>query len=143
MGMVDISRKETIARSATASGKIFLKKETIEKIKNKEIKKGDPLQIAEIAGINGVKKTPELIAHCHPIPIERIVLDFKIEKDHINAVCTVKANAKTGVEMEALVGVTNALNTIWDVVKYLEKDENGQFPTTKITDIRVLKKTKG
>lgn len=140
--MIDITEKKIVKREAKASGKIFLKKETIEKIRNKEIRKGDALETAKIAGINAVKQTQLLIPHCHQIPINFIDFEFKINEDDIETICTVKTQAKTGVEMESLLGVSIALNTIFDMVKYLEKDENGQYPTTKISDIKVLKKVK-
>jgi cyclic pyranopterin monophosphate synthase len=142
MAMIDISEKLVIERIATASGKIYLKKETLAAIRNKDIKKGDSLLIAEVAAILAVKKTPDLIPHCHNIPIEKVEISFEQNKDHVLARCTVKASAKTGVEMEAIVGVTIALNTLWDMVKYLEKDENGQYKSTRITDIIVEKKIK-
>lgn len=140
--MIDITKKSVVKRKATASGKIFLKKETIKKIKNKEIKKGDVLVTARIAGINAVKQTQILIPHCHQILIDFIDFEFKFNEDFIEVFCSVKTEAKTGLEMEAIVGVSIALNTIWDMVKYLEKDEDGQYPDTKITDIKVLKKQK-
>lgn len=140
--MIDITEKDIVKREAKASGKIFLKKETIEQIKNKEIKKGDVFETAKIAGINAVKQTQLLIPHCHQIPINFIDFEFKAGKDFIESVCHVKTEAKTGLEMEAIVGVSIALNTIWDMVKYLEKDENGQYPNTKITDVKVLEKIK-
>jgi len=140
--MIDISEKKIVKREATASGKIFLKQDTIDKIKNKQIKKGDALETAKIAGINGVKQTQILITHCHQIPIDFINFEFKVNQDHIETICTAKTQAKTGLEMEAIVGVSIALNTIWDMVKYLEKDEDGQYPTTKITDIKILRKIK-
>ncbi len=140
--MIDISGKKVVKREAKAYGKIFLKKGTIEKIKKQETKKGDVFETAKLAGINAVKQTQILIPHCHQIPINFINFEFKINEYSIEAFCTVKAQAKTGVEMESLVGVSIALNTIWDMVKYLEKDENGQYPSTKITDIKVLKKIK-
>ncbi|MFW9929660.1 MAG: cyclic pyranopterin monophosphate synthase MoaC, partial [Candidatus Thorarchaeota archaeon] len=123
--MIDISEKETILRIATASGKIKLKKKTIEKIKNKEIKKGDVLSVAKITAISAVKKVPELIPFCHPISITNVNLDFKIEVENIKVICKVKSFAKTGVEMEALTGVSIALLNIWDIVKMYEKDDKG------------------
>jgi len=141
--MIDISGKDVVPRSATATGKIILKKETIQAIKNGEIKKGDPLTVAEIAAIQAVKKTPDLIPLCHPIPISSVDTSFRIHEKHIEVTCTVTAHYKTGVEMEALTGVSAALLNILDLVKYLEKDQNGQYPTAKITDIRVLEKRKG
>ncbi|MHA2231613.1 MAG: cyclic pyranopterin monophosphate synthase MoaC [Candidatus Hodarchaeales archaeon] len=143
MSMIDISAKASVHRKAVASGKIFLKPETLEKIHGGKIKKGDPLAVGQIAAILAVKQTPFLIPFCHPIQITSVDVQFTIEKDHIEATCTVQAVEKTGVEMEALVGVTNALNTIWDMVKYIEKDAQGQYPSTRISEVGVLSKIKG
>jgi cyclic pyranopterin phosphate synthase len=141
--MIDISQKETILRIATASGRIILKESTIEKIKEKRIEKGDVEEIAKITAINAVKKVPELIPMCHPIPITKISIEFEFENSNsIKVICTVKSLAKTGVEMEALTGVNVALLNIWDLVKMYEKDEKGQYPDTKINDINVLEKIK-
>lgn len=142
MGMVDISEKNRVSRLALAKGEIELSKESIEAIKEKEVKKGDVFQVAEISAIQAVKKTPESLPHCHPIPIEGIEVDFDIEGNEVKVECEVKAVYKTGVEMEALSGVNSALLTIWDMVKYLEKDEEGQYPDTNIGSVKVLKKEK-
>jgi len=141
--MIDITEKDIIERKATASGKIFLKEETIERIKNKNVKKGDVETIARIAGINAVKKVPDLIPLCHPIPITDSSIEFKYENDNaIKVICTVKSIGKTGVEMEALTGVNVALLNIWDVVKMYEKDREGQYPSTRIEEIKVEEKIK-
>lgn len=140
--MVDISEKEVILREAIATGRIILKEDTIRQIKAKKIKKGDPLTTAQISATNAVKETYRLIPLCHQINLSSIDVDFIIKKNYIEAIVKVKAEAKTGVEMESIVGVCTALFTIWDMVKYLEKDEDGQYPTTKITNIKVLKKVK-
>ena len=141
--MIDISEKDIILRIAKASGRIKLKKETIKKIKDNSVKKGDTLTIAKITAINAVKKVPDLIPFCHQIPISKIDVDFNIENDTtINVTCTVKSVAQTGVEMEALTGVNIALLNIWDVVKMYEKDEKGQYPSTMIYDIKVEEKIK-
>ncbi len=141
--MIDISEKDPILRIATASGKIYLKGETIERIKNKNIKKGDVFTIAKIAAINAVKKVPDLIPLCHPIPISNVDIDFNYEGDNIIKVrCTVKSISKTGVEMEALMGVNIALLNIWDVVKMYEKDFEGQYPITFINEVKVDEKIK-
>ena len=141
-GMIDISNKPVVFRKATATGKITLKPETINTINKGEIRKGDPLTTARLAAIAAVKKTPELLTFCHPIPIDSVEVDFEVGVDSIEVKVTASAWAKTGVEMESLVGVTNALNTIWDMTKYLEKDRAGQYPDTRISDIRVIEKTK-
>ncbi len=143
MGMVDVAEKPIIKRSAKASGRIYLKPETLNEIKAGTVKKGDPLLIAEVAGMNAAKQTHLLVPHCHQIPLDTVKVDYTVNDDSIDALCTVSAQARTGVEMEALVGVSIALNTILDTVKYIEKDEKGQYPSTKITDIRVIFKKKG
>ncbi|MFX1310826.1 MAG: cyclic pyranopterin monophosphate synthase MoaC [Promethearchaeota archaeon] len=140
--MIDISEKDTITRIATASGKIKLKRETIDRIKNKQVEKGDVLTIAKVSAINAVKKVPDLIPFCHPISITNVKIDFEIEDNYVKVTCTVKSIAKTGVEMEALTGVNVALLNLWDVVKMYEKDKQGQYPSTQIYDIKVEKKIK-
>ena len=142
MGMIDIAEKPVVLRRAEAVGRIVLSPKTIEEVKAGRIKKGDPLQVAEVAAINAAKQTPLLIPHCHQIPLDTVGVDFDVSSDAIEARCHVKAQARTGVEMEALLGVSVALNTLWDMVKYLEKDAQGQYPSTCITGIRVLKKEK-
>lgn len=142
MGMIDVTLKPVIRRLAVASGTIYLSSDTISAIQAGKIKKGDPLIVAEIAGMNAAKQTHLLIPHCHQISLDVARVDFAISKNKIEATCTIGAQARTGVEMEALLGVSVALNTIWDVVKYLEKDQDGQYPMTRISDIRVLKKIK-
>jgi cyclic pyranopterin monophosphate synthase len=141
--MVDITSKKVIPRSADAIGRILLKKETIQAIKAGKINKGDPLAVSEIACIQAVKKTSDLIPMCHNIPIDSVNAEFTIGDDYIEASCKVTSTYKTGVEMEALTGVSVVLLTIWDMVKYVEKDEAGQYPSTRITDIRVTEKRKG
>jgi cyclic pyranopterin monophosphate synthase len=143
MGMVDVSGKAVISREAEAAGVIVLSPETIERIRRGEIKKGDPLLVAEVAGMNAAKQTHLLIPHCHQIPLEAVRVSFELFDRHIEVHGHVRAHAKTGVEMEALVAVSLALCAIWDMVKYLEKDTAGQYPTTRIQDIRVVRKVKG
>ena len=141
--MIDISDKDTILRVALASGRIKLKEKTIIRIRDNQVKKGDVFTIAKIAAINAVKKVPDLIPLCHPIPISNIDVDFEIESESVIRVsCKVKSIAQTGVEMEALSGVGIALLNIWDVVKMYEKDEKGLYPSTVIYDIKVEKKIK-
>jgi len=141
--MIDISKKDTIIRIASASGRVHLKEDTIKRIENNQVKKGDVFTIAKIAAINSVKKVPDLIPLCHQIPITSIDIDFKIENNTtIRVFCRVKSIAQTGVEMEALTGVSIALLNLWDVVKMYEKDEKGQYPSTIIYDIKVEEKIK-
>ncbi len=141
--MIDVSGKETVARKAVATGVIKLKASTVDAIRKGEIKKGDPLTVGEIAAILAVKNTPDLIPLCHNIPIGKAHVEYTLGETTIEARCTVTTHARTGVEMEALAGVTVTLLNIWDMTKYLEKDEDGQYPDTVITDIRVIEKVKG
>ncbi len=140
--MIDVSSKKAVVRVARAEGEIVLKKETLDAIRKRTIKKGDVLTVAQVAAIQAVKRTPELIPLCHHVPIEGIEVNFEENNDRIRCVCKVSSTYKTGVEMEALAGVTAALLTIWDMTKYLEKDETGNYPTTKLDNIKVVKKTK-
>ena len=141
--MIDVSGKETVARRAVAAGVIKLKASTVDAIREGEIKKGAPLTVGEIAAILAVKNTPDLIPLCHNIPIGKAHVEYTLDETMIEARCTVTTYARTGVEMEALAGVTVALLNIWDMTKYLEKDGDGQYPDTVITDIRVIEKVKG
>ena len=140
--MVEVGEKPDQRRSATAEGTIYLQKETIQMIQNAEIKKGNVLTTAQIAGIQAVKKTSDIIPLCHPLKISGVEIDFEVEETCITARCSCKTIGKTGIEMEAVTGVSVALLTIWDMTKAVEKDENGQYPDTKISDIIVTKKEK-
>ncbi|NQE04969.1 putative cyclic pyranopterin monophosphate synthase accessory protein [ANME-1 cluster archaeon GoMg1] len=143
MAMIDISKKGDVERVATVSGSIKLKNSTVEKLKSGNIKKGDVLGCAETAAILAVKKTPDMIPLCHPISIEAVKVDFSIGESDIKAAVSVKSIGKTGVEMDALHGLSVALLTIWDMVKSEEKDETGNYPHTWIEKIKVDKKEKG
>ncbi|ADG90887.1 cyclic pyranopterin monophosphate synthase MoaC [Thermosphaera aggregans] len=140
--MVDVSGKPDSQREAVATGFIKLKKSTIELIRSGKIEKGNVLDVSSVSAILGVKKTIELLPLTHNIPISNVKVDFNIEEEGIRVYVTVKTTAKTGVEMEALMGATAALLNIWDMVKKYEKDEKGQYPETVITDVRVLSKVK-
>ncbi|AXI25769.1 cyclic pyranopterin monophosphate synthase MoaC [Methanofervidicoccus sp. A16] len=140
--MVDISDKEDKHRECIARGFIKLKPSTVEAISKGEIIKGDVLTTAQVAAIMAVKNTSNIIPLCHPIPITGVNVEFKIERDGIEVEVRVKTTYKTGVEMEALTGVSVALLTIWDMVKSIEKDEDGQYPDTEIRSIKVVSKVK-
>jgi len=140
--MVEVSGKGDIKRTAKASGKITLQSETIERIKAGEVEKGNVLTTAQVAATLAVKKTPELIPLCHPLPITGVDVSFEIGETEIEAFVEVSCVGKTGVEMEAITGVSLALLTIWDMVKSVEKDDDGQYPNTMIHDIKVLEKRK-
>ena len=136
--MVDVSSKEATPRKALAIGEIILGPKVIELIKIKKMPKGDPLTIAEVAGINGVKKTSELIPLCHPLPLDHISLHTEIneQKNSVVVYCLVSANSKTGVEMEALSGINSALLAIYDLSKIVEAN-------LKITNTKLLVKSGG
>lgn len=140
--MVDITAKPEVYREATARGQIKLNPNTIKLIKAGKIEKGDPLSTAKIAGTLAAKNTSYLIPLCHPLPITSVEIDTKTFNDMVEVKAIVKTTAKTGVEMEALVAATVALLTIWDMTKQYEKDEQGQYPSTSIENIRVVKKIK-
>jgi cyclic pyranopterin phosphate synthase len=142
-GMVDITEKPPLFRKATASGTIRLRESTITAIAAGQVKKGDVLTTARLAAILAVKDTPRLIPLCHPIPITGLDVFFDLVEGRLRATVTVTSVGRTGVEMEALIGVSAALLNVWDMVKYLEKDETGNYPETEIEEIRVLQKRKG
>ncbi len=140
--MVEVGEKPVVKRMAIASGKIKLESETIELIVKEEIRKGNVLTTAQIAAIQAVKTTSQLIPLCHPLSITGINVEFEVETEYITVEVEVHTTGQTGVEMEAITGVSVALLTIWDMVKSVEKDENGQYPHTQISNIKVLRKEK-
>ncbi|MCJ7718396.1 cyclic pyranopterin monophosphate synthase MoaC [Candidatus Bathyarchaeota archaeon] len=141
--MVDISDKPEITREATAQGCIRLKTETLHLIKEGKIAKGDPLYTAKIAGIMAAKRTSTLIPLCHPLLLTKVEVKTEILGDSkVQVTATVKTKAQTGVEMEALTATAVSLLTVWDMVKQYEKDAEGQYPSTAIESIRVIKKLK-
>ena len=143
MSMVDVTAKPEVYREATAKGKIKLKPGTIKLIREGKIEKGNPFDVAKVAGILAAKNTSSLIPLCHPLPLTNVNVDIKIVDDStMEANATVKTRAQTGVEMEALVAVSVALLTVWDMTKQYEKDKTGQYPSTAIQDIRVVRKIK-
>jgi cyclic pyranopterin phosphate synthase len=140
--MVDISEKPPAWREAVAWGRIRLKPSTIQLIREGRVEKGDVEAVARLAAIMAVKKTPEIVPLCHPIPITWVGVDVETGSSHVDITVTVRTTARTGVEMEALTGVAAALLAVWDMVKKYEKDEAGQYPYTLIEGIRVLRKIK-
>lgn len=141
-GMVDITDKPPVRRTAIASGLIKLRCSTIEAIASGRVSKGDVLTTARISAINAVKETPRLIPMCHNIPITGVDTEISLEDSAVRVKVKVTSVGRTGVEMEALTGVSVALLTIWDMVKSLEKDEHGCYPDTSIEYIRVEEKVK-
>lgn len=121
--MVDVSEKESTFRVAVAEGKIKVSKEIMAAVTGNTIKKGDVLGVARVAGIMAVKQTSAIIPMCHPLIISKCAVDFELEPENgiIKAVCTVKVEGKTGVEMEALHGVSASILTIYDMCKAVDK----------------------
>jgi len=131
-----------VRREAVARGFIKLRPETVKRIRENKVEKGDPLQVARLGGINAVKFTPMLLPLCHQLKIDNVLIETRLMDDGVEVVARVKACERTGVEMEALTAASIALLNIWDVVKAYEKDERGQYPETEITGIKVLEKLK-
>lgn len=134
--MVDVSEKKETERCAIARGYIKMNPETIEKVVEGKMKKGNVLSVAQVGGICGAKKTWDLIPMCHNILLTGADIDFKIESDRIWIEATVKTTGKTGVEMEALTAVSIAALTIYDMCKAVDK-------YMEIGDIKLVKKTGG
>ena len=136
--MVDVSGKEETSRTAVAAGSIAVNNDIISAIRGNSIKKGDVLGVARVAGIMAVKKTADLIPLCHTLVINKCTVDFEIddEGNNISAICTVKCDGKTGVEMEALTGASVALLTIYDMCKAVSKE-------MVINDVHLLTKSGG
>lgn len=140
--MVDVGDKPDTSRRAVARGEIRLTPSTIEAVEADEVGKGDVLATARVGAVQAVKHTWETIPMCHQIPITNVDTDFSLAEDRIELRVAVETTGKTGCEMEALEGVTTGLNVVWDMVKAVEKDEDGQYPDTGIENVRVLAKEK-
>lgn len=136
--MVDVSDKKISKRKATATGKIYMSRSCFTAVVNRKAKKGDVLTVAEVAGTMAAKRTSELIPLCHNIALTNSTVTFSADEKHhcFEAVCTVSCEGKTGVEMEALNGVSTALLTVYDMCKALDK-------TMQITGIYLLEKEGG
>ena len=121
--MVDVSEKADTSRTAIARGSIFMSEECFEKVSSGDMKKGDVLGVARVAGIMGAKRCSELIPLCHNLNLTKLEVDFELvrERREIKASCLAKTTGKTGVEMEALTGVSVALLTIYDMCKAVDK----------------------
>jgi len=142
MSMVDVSAKPEVYREAKAKGLIKLKPETLKLIEKGNVEKGDVFSVAKVAGILAAKNTCNLIPLCHPLPLTNVELDLRIVNGGVEVEATVKTKAQTGVEMEALVAVSVALLTVWDMTKQYEKDRFGQYPSTVIENVHVISKIK-
>lgn len=136
--MIDVGRKRPTRRRAIAVGTIYMSAEAFERVKNETLPKGDVLALAEAAGITGAKKTPEMIPMCHTLPLDQVTIHCALNDtdNSVSVYCQAAAFAKTGVEMEALAGVNNALLTIWDLTKGID-------PNLSIDAIKLLVKTGG
>ena len=133
--MVDVSAKPLSARTAIATGKIRLQPETVDLISARRIAKGDVFATARIAGIQAAKQTPQLIPLCHTLPLSDVKIDIVTSSGGAEVKCTARTVAQTGVEMEALTGVSVTLLTIYDMCKAVDKE-------MRISDIRLVEKTK-
>jgi len=143
MSMVDITPKPEVYREATAKGRIKLRSKTIRLIREHKIEKGDPFEVAKVAGILAAKNTSSLIPLCHPLPLTNVEVSLQVVDDSaVEVEATVKTRAQTGVEMEALVAVSVALLTVWDMTKQYEKDVKGQYLSTVIENVCVVRKVK-
>ena len=136
--MVDVGEKPVTVRSAVAAGRVLVSPETFALIRSGGMKKGDVLTVAQIAGVMGAKRTPELIPMCHPILIDGIDLELRLDEERcaVDIRATVSCGGRTGVEMEALTAVSTAALTVYDMCKAVQKD-------MVITDIRLLQKSGG
>jgi cyclic pyranopterin monophosphate synthase len=134
--MVDVSEKPVTTREAVAEGRIVISREAMKLVRAGAIKKGDPLQVARLAGILGAKQTATLIPLCHPLPLSAIDVTLRSRGDGITIEARVRTSAQTGVEMEALTAVAIAGLTIYDMVKAVDK-------SMTITDVRLIEKRGG
>ena len=134
--MVDVSGKDVTVRTATASGRVLISPEVVALLRGPGVPKGDALAVARIAGIQGAKRTPELVPLCHPLALHSVTVDVEVADDAVEIVATVRTADRTGVEMEALTAVATAALTVVDMVKAVDR-------AASITDVRVEEKTGG
>jgi cyclic pyranopterin monophosphate synthase len=134
--MVDVSDKDSSARTASASGKVLVSAEVVRLLRGEGVPKGDALGVARVAGILGAKRTPDLVPLCHPIAVSGVTVDLEVEEDGVLITASVRTTDRTGVEMEALTAVSVAALTVVDMVKAVDK-------AAVITDVRVESKTGG
>ena len=136
--MVDVGGKEITRRVAVATGRIVMSVDTFAMVRDGTLPKGDPLRLAEVAGVLAAKKTPEIIPLCHPLGLDQVRVAFRLDEadSAVTVFCQASTSARTGVEMEALAGVKGALLTIWDLAKQVQAD-------LAIDGVRLLLKTGG
>lgn len=137
-----ISEKPVVHRRAVARGELSLARATVRAIRAHRVEKGDPVATAELAGLLAMKRTAELIPHCHIVPLTGSRVEVRLGSASARVDAEAEAVGRTGVEMEALVGATIALLTVWDMVKYLEKDAAGRYPKVQMQNVRVAVKAK-
>ena len=142
-GIINIGSKPIVERRATARGRVVLQEASKSAIESNSIKKGNVLEASTVAVLQAVKDTPRVIPHCHPIPLEGTEVSWHWDNTSLWCTVSVSAHYKTGIEMEALTGVAAGLLCAFDMVKSLEKDEDGQYPVARITDLEVVQKFKG
>jgi cyclic pyranopterin monophosphate synthase len=135
-------KKPPLYRRAVAEGELRLRTGTIQQIRGHTVKKGDPIAVAEVAGLQAMKRTADLIPYCHAIPLTGSRIDLLIRRRGVHVRAEAETVGRTGVEMESLVGASVALLTVWDMVKYLEKDARGLYPKTQLGPVRVAVKEK-
>ncbi len=140
---VDVGGKPPRPRRAVAVGELALSVRGRSAVRRRAVEKGDPIAAGELAGLLAMKRTPELIPHCHVVPLTQGRVDLTVGRRGVRVRAEAVAVDRTGVEMEALVGATVALLTVWDMVKYLEKDGRGLYPHTALGPVRVVTKEKG
>lgn len=138
----DVGTKPRVHRRAVAVGELRTKPSTRNAIRANRVEKGDPLSAGELAGLLAMKRTSELIPHCHSVPLTASSVDLELSRQGVRVRVEAETVDRTGVEMEALVGASIALLTVWDMVKYLEKDARGLYPTTSLGPVRVVTKAK-
>ncbi|HYA57040.1 MAG TPA: cyclic pyranopterin monophosphate synthase MoaC [Thermoplasmata archaeon] len=138
----DVAGKPEVHRRAVAVGELKVGPSTLRAIRSGRVEKGDPIATGEVAGLQAMKRTAELIPHCHAIPLTSSQVVLTVGRSSVRVTSTAETVGRTGVEMEALVGATVALLTTWDMVKYLEKDARGLYPRTSLGAIRVVRKEK-
>jgi len=140
---VDVGGKPELPRRAVAVGELSLGPATRRAVRRRAVEKGDPISTGELAGLLAMKRTSELIPHCHVVRLTSSRVDLGVAGRGVRVRAEAGALDRTGVEMEALVGATVALLTVWDMVKYLEKNPRGLYPNTRLGPVRVVTKQKG
>ena len=134
--MVDVSGKEVTVRTARASGRVLVSAEVVALLRGSGVPKGDALGVARVAGIQGAKRTPDLVPLCHPLALHAVSVDVEVADDAVEIAATVRTADRTGVEMEALTAVATAALTVVDMVKAVDR-------SAVITDVRIEEKTGG